>query len=313
MSLGEIEKVIWWFTIVFLLCFYLALAVAPVRLFMGYGELGKEIDTERGLSRIRLTLIGGGPLFIAYFLAIGKLKKSKNVKKWFALVVLFFVTIVLQLGRQAILLSLLLGVLFYMKEMSFFKKVGVIGLICGSALLVPILAPTIIEGLQGRTNQEIEAQQEGEDNVRIAAYKFYFTEVSRNVLNDVFGNGMFTLGKSKYGHFIDYYGRSRGLIPNDVGYASIFLYFGFFGLLIFLSILWLVLWTSVPPEYEYAKFYVYFLFLGNVAGSTLLGTIPTFCMALYIISLGKRKLQYMKRLAAPPKNIYGSSEGSLAI
>ncbi|MFD1771567.1 hypothetical protein [Sphingobacterium suaedae] len=295
LKLKETEYIIWWFTAIFILCFYLALAAAPTRLFLGYGEIGKEIDTDRGLSRIRLTLIGGGPLYLAFFLAINKLKTSRKKWKWISLIVLFFLTIVLQLGRQAIVISSFLGILLYLKEAGFGKKLVSILVLSGLIFLLPIIASNIFQGLQERTNQELESQEDGEDNVRIAAYKFYFNDVSRNILNDLFGNGMFSLGKSRYGDFVDKNGRSQGMIPADVGYASIFLYFGAVGLLFFFIILYRVIRLKVPPTFSYAKYYIYFLFLGNIAGSTLLGTIPTLCLALYILSKGQ--LFYQAKLS----------------
>lgn len=303
LKLQQAEYVLWWFTLLFILCFYLALAAAPTRLFLGYGELGKEIDSERGLSRIRLTLIGGGPLYLAFFMAINKLRSSANRWKWIGLLALFSITIVLQLGRQAILIAMLLGVLLYLKDAGWGKKIMTVLLMASLLFVIPLLFSSIFEGLQQRTTQELESQEDGEDNVRIAAYKFYFNDVSRNVLNDLFGNGMFSLGKSRYGDFVDKHGRSQGLIPADVGYASIFLYFGLAGLLFFGLLLYRVLRLRVPPAFAYAKYYIYFLFLGNIAGSTLLGTIPTLCLALYILSKGhlfyiaqqpKKTLSYAK-------------------
>lgn len=147
LKLKETEYIIWWFTAIFILCFYLALAAAPTRLFLGYGEIGKEIDTDRGLSRIRLTLIGGGPLYLAFFLAINKLKTSRKKWKWISLIVLFFLTIVLQLGRQAIVISLFLGILLYLKEAGFGKKLVSILVLSGLIFLLPIIASNIFQGL----------------------------------------------------------------------------------------------------------------------------------------------------------------------
>lgn len=286
LKIKEMENIIWWFVLIFLACFYLALAVSPIRLFLGYGEIGKDLSDARGMSRIRLTLIGGGPLYIAYFLSISRLKMSTKKWKWLTIVLVLFVTIVLQLGRQAILFSAVFGMLLYLKGTSFSRKIAATILVVFAIYLVPLIAGSVFEGLKERTEQELDSQEEGEDNVRIAAYKFYFSDVSRNILNDVFGNGFFSLGKSKYGDFVDKYGRSQGLLPADVGYASIYLYFGAFGLLVFGLILIRVLRIKVPDDYQYAKYYIYFLYFGNIAGSTLLGTIPTFCLALYILSKG---------------------------
>ena len=44
----------------------------------------------------------------------------------------------------------------------------------------------------------------------------------------------------------------------------------------------------------YVKYYIYFLMLGNIAGSPLIGTIPTYCMAvyiLYVLELNNNKIE----------------------
>ena len=132
------------------------------------------------------------------------------------------------------------------------------------------------------------AQVEGKEYVRITAYRFYMTEVSPSTFTALFGNGQYSAGKSGYADFIDRYGRSEGLFPADVGYASIYLFFGAAGVLIFFLLLLRVSSIKLQEQYRYARYYIYFLFLGNIAGSTLLGSIPILCIALYIISKNKK-------------------------
>lgn len=299
LKVSEIENVLWWFLLIFIVCFYIALAVAPTRLFLGYGEIGKDIDMERGMSRIRLTHIGAGPLYLCFFLAISKLKYAVKKKNWLLLVFVLFVTIVLQLGRQAILFSAVFGLLLYLQGISVFKKIIIVGAIAGVVYIIPLIAGSIFQGLKDRTEQELESQEDGEDNVRIAAYRLYTTGISRNILNDIFGNGLPSLGKSTYGEYIDKNGRDNGLIPNDVGYASLYLYYGFVGMVLFLFILVKVMRIRVDKQYSYAKYYIYFLYCGNVAGSTLLWTIPTICLALYILSKGNLYHQFKQNQIKP--------------
>lgn len=284
-KMEAIEKFIWVFIAIYLVCFYLGLAVSPFRLFKGYGELDKEIDTSRGISRIRLTLIGAGPLYLAYFLTISKIKYAFH-KKWVLLCVLLFVTIVLHLGRQAIIFSFILGLLYFMDNLSIMKRILVISGFIGAFWVILLVSP-VISALIEKSETEYSGQKEGDENPRVGAYRFYFTDVSPNVITDLLGSGRYSLGKSKYGQFIDKYGRSQGYVPADVGYASIFLYFGFVGLYLFFRLLLKTLRTKVPNEFAYAKYYIVFLFLGNIAGSTLLGTVPVLCVALYVINISR--------------------------
>ncbi|MEJ2905703.1 O-antigen ligase family protein [Pedobacter panaciterrae] len=288
-KMNEVERFIWVFVAIYLVCFYVGLAVSPFRLFKGYGELDKEIDTSRGISRIRLTLIGAGPLYLAYFLSISKIKYAFN-KKWVVVCVVLFVTIVLHLGRQAIIFSFILGLLYFLDNLSLMKRLLVVfGFV--AAFWVLLIVSPVISALIEKSETEYSGQKEGDENPRVGAYRFYFTEVSPNVITDLLGNGRYSLGKSKYGDFIDKYGRSQGYVAADVGYASIFLYFGFVGLFLFFKLLISTLRTRVPNEFAYAKYYIFFLFLGNIAGSTLLGTVPVLCVALYVINIS-RELVY---------------------
>lgn len=277
-----IEKIIWVFCILFVLCFFAALAVAPQRLFLGYGELDKEIDVSRGLSRIRLTLIGAGPLYLAYFMSLNKYKIAKEIT-WLAVSVFLFVVIVLQLGRQSIFYSFLLTLMFFSVHFSLKKRIFFI-FIAASVSLYMISYDPIVTALLQKTHAQYEQYVEGQkEEVRIAAYKFYAMDVSPSVFTTIFGNGVYSLNKSRYGNFVEFYGRMRGYIPADVGYAVIILFFGIFGVAVFILIFLKVLRQKVPERYLYAKYYIAFLMLGSITGNTLLGSIPTYCMALYVL------------------------------
>lgn len=291
-KIDTIEIVIWIFCVIFLVCFFYALFRAPTRVFAGYGELGKEIDTSRGIYRIRLTIIGGGPLYLAYFCALVKYKNTKR-KRWLAATLFLLAVIVMQLGRQSILFSVLVSVFFLLSKTQWKKK----ALLLTAGLTVWYLLPDnmIINKMMKLTQNQYEAQVlESKEDIRLSAYKFYLFDVSPSFFNIVFGNGMYALGKSDYGNFIDRYGRGNGYIPADVGYASIYLFFGIFGLGIFALITIRVLNQHVPESYIYAKMYIIFLMLGSFAGDTLLGSIPTLCMALYILDRLDRTIKTAK-------------------
>lgn len=289
----EVEKAIWAFLLIYIFCFYAALAVAPTRIFTGYGELEKAIDTERGMARIRLTLIGAGPLYIGFFLAISRFKKTQQ-KIWVLYSAIIFLTIVFQLGRQAIFYSFILGLLYYLDNLRLINKVF-ISLIFASGLWLLVNFNPVISALIEKSETEYAGQNDGDENARIGAYKFYLFEVSPNVITSIIGNGQYSLGKSEYGDYIDRYGRSQGYIPADVGYASIYLYFGIFGILIFIALIVAVLRLNVASEFLYLKYYIVFLYTGNVAGSTLLGSVPLLCLALYLLRYSNYNLKMKKK------------------
>nr|WP_294875465.1 hypothetical protein [uncultured Pedobacter sp.] len=156
-EMEEVERFIWVFVAIYLVCFYVGLAVSPFRLFKGYGELDKEIDTSRGISRIRLTLIGAGPLYLAYFLSISKIKYAFS-KKWVVVCVVLFVTIVLHLGRQAIIFSFILGLLYFLDSLNLMKRLLVVfGFV--AAFWVLLLVSPVISALIEKSETEYSGQK----------------------------------------------------------------------------------------------------------------------------------------------------------
>jgi hypothetical protein len=284
-----IEKIVWIFSIIFAICFIYAFIKAPNRVFAGYGG-ADDIDDSRGLFRIRLTIIGAGPIYLAYFMALSKYMSS-GYKKWLVYALLLLVIIALQLGRQAILLTSILGFLYVFKKASFFKKILVIGVVY-SLIWYSFTQIPFVSKLVEVSEAQIQ-RTDDDDDVRLKAYNFYMIEMPTNVFTGIFGKGMYTLQRGNYyGDYINKYGRDKGLISADVGYAFIYMLFGVSGLVLFFLILIKVIFQKIPEEFMYLKYYIYFLMLGNIAGSPLIGTIPTFCMAVYILYVlnNKKKL-----------------------
>ena len=293
LSIDFIERLVWWLTVVYMVCFTYALLKAPMKVFLGYGEIDKDLNNARGLFRIRLTLIGAGPLYLAFYMAISKYLKTK-LSKWLIITIILFVYIALQLGRQSILISLVLGFLFLFTKVSFFKKI-LITLVCYGVIWFSIISVPFISKMLEETENQVNYNKD-EDDIRIKAYKFYMVEMTTNPFTGLFGKGMYTLvDNNPYGDYINTYGRNKGLIPSDVGYAKIYLLFGVSGLLIFFIIFYRTLKQKVPEEYLYVKYYIFSLMIGSVAGSPLLGTIPIYCMAVYILYVLKNK-KYNKKL-----------------
>ena len=279
----DLEYICWVFTILFALCFIGAYAVAPTKIFTGYGELEKGLDTSRGIARIRLTTIGGGALYFCYFLSINKYINKRSFKA-LCIALFLFALIVLQLGRQAIIISLILTVVMILREVSVLKKMLIISFLYIATTLI-INNVTVIKNLVEITEEQVESNNEDESDIRILSYKFYMLDFPGTIQTTLFGHGMYSLkeGSGDYGDYINKYGRDYGLIPADVGYAFIYLIFGALGLILMGFILRRVFFIKVFKEYEYARYYVFFLFLTSVAGNSILSNIPLLCFSLYIL------------------------------
>ncbi len=279
-----IERAIYILSIIYSVCFILALIVYPNRLFLGYGEVEKAIDTSRGFPRIRLTLIGLAPIFFTYFYSLSLLKVRKSKKAIF-LVVSMYVLIILQLGRTPIVLTTFLGLWYLTNNVNFFKKIIIASSVC-LFLWVVYENVSVVSDLVDYSLNDYERSSE-EENIRIGSYRFYMTEVSNDWYTQFFGNGQYSLGKSRFGDFVDRFGRSNGYIPADVGYAYIYLNFGVLGIFVFVLLLIKSLTIKIDKRYSYIKYYMIFLFLVNFTGNAILGGLPFVILSLYIIDKAK--------------------------
>lgn len=268
----------------FAFCFVVAFLVYPVQIFRGYG-ISDEILTDRGLQRIRLTIMGGAPIYFTFFYAISKVKQSVS-KKWMLILIACFCLVVLQLGRMSIALTFALGTFYYLSNRKWYYKVFVIAFfffsISNYAIKIPVINQLVVY------SQEHEGDSD-EDNVRVLSFEYYTTKYSERLGSKLIGNGMYSIGNSDYGNSVNY-ARSLGLIPADVGYAFIFLIFGFVGLGLYACLLLYCLWVKIPIQYVYLKYYLVFLYLSNVSGNTLLGCIPYICVVSYIIDKVRTKI-----------------------
>lgn len=283
-SARDIENGFYYASIVFLILFFVSHLVYPLRLVRGFGEINGIVDTSRGIPRIRLTLMGVAPIYFLYFFYINRIQEHFSIKRFVACAFLFSV-IVMQLGRFSIALSLVLGIFLYLKNVSFAKKLAS-ALCCIAVLYIMIEYVPMVSNM---INLTMEQKEEGNDYVRAMAYDFYLHDVSPNLLTDIFGNGQYSLGKSPLGDYIDKNGRSFGLIPADVGYAYIFVNFGYLGWLFWLLIFAFVMFAKLPEKYVYVKYYVLFLYLSNFMGNTLLGGIHLLAISIYMIDKIKIK------------------------
>jgi hypothetical protein len=277
---AAVEKAIWIFCVIYLVFYFYAFINAPTVIFEGYGS--EIIDTSRGgLPRIRLTLIGAGPLYLGFFLALSRFKEKDNWM-WLCVAVLLFVIIIMHLGRQAIFFGSVLGVFLLVYKLPFKKKLFSIVCVAIFSWAVLFNNPLIVE-LYERTHSQYERHLDKGD-IRFNAYQFYLFDVSSHWFQIVFGNGRYVYDKgSSYGDFIRLNGSLRGYIPADVGYAQIYLMFGLFGITLFVWLFIRVWLQKIPQRFIYLKIYIFFLALCSIAGSAILGSLPTFCMALYAL------------------------------
>ena len=247
-------------------------------------RLGDDADTSRGMVRFRLA--GGCMLYLSYFICLNKYRFERKYK-YLALMILFFAMMFFQLTRQLIVISLLVTIIYI-----FANRIKWLMLIVGVSLLffksIQNIDPNKIsyEPLRAMvvlSIQQAEENESGEENIRITAYKYFFSDLSPNIITSIFGNS-FPHSESQYGK-VEEKLTSQGLFLSDVGYAEIYVNFGIIGLALYVFLFILCSFAKLPPELLYAKLYMIFIALYTITSNyyTMIDGQITIAICVYII------------------------------
>ncbi len=289
-SQDALEKYILVFGFLYIILWSYAMMKVPEIVFGHMGEDG-IFDESRGM--IRINFVGRGNLIIAFFLCLNKFKNT-NLKKWLLLAALFFVFNVFQVTRQLILWPVIVGIgylLWNRKKWCF----GVITFVITLYLFLPTLKfsdDSIWGSMINLSERQAKSQQSGDDDIRIKAYRYFFSEWHDNPLTFLLGTGQ-PHGASKFGLW--YQNKvmvGQNYFLSDVGYASMYASYGLIGLL-----LWVILYIKgvklkVSRTLDYTRMWFAFLILANIAAAWYDKPdflIPTL-ICLYL--MGQDKINY---------------------
>lgn len=247
-------------------------------------RLDDDFDDSRGMVRFRLD--GGCMLYLAYFICLNKFRCEKKYK-YLVLTVLFFAMMFFQLTRQLIVISLLVSLLYL-----FSHKIKLLLLLIGVSLIlfnsIQNIDPNKITYAPLRsmvvlTIQQAEENESGEENIRITAYKYFFSDLSPNIFTSLFGNS-FPHSESQYGR-VEEKLKSQGLFLSDVGYAEIYVTLGFIGMVLYVLLFLTCSLAKMPSKFLYAKLYMIFMALYTVASNyyTMIDGHLTIAICVYII------------------------------
>ena len=144
------------------------------------------------------------------------------------------------------------------------------------------------------TEQQIENNNTGEEDVRIRMTKYFFTEFNDNILQDILGNGV-NGANSAYTAKVNACG-DRGLCITDVLYPNIFMFFGYIGLLIYGMLFWTVFRLKVSKEGLFARLYILYGLLIGFTNTMLLLSSFIFSMCLYVLRIESRGKQSISKM-----------------
>jgi hypothetical protein len=285
-DLGFIEKVLWFFCIHYVLLWMYGVYKAPELVF-GLDRDG-QVSDERGF--FRLFIPGKTIIVLGYFMALNKYNDSKKIK-WIGVAALLFAVIVMHVIRQVIAISLIVGVLYVIRENKNKLLFGFIALV--GFMIASNLEPaedSVLGKLVTMSEEQIERNQTEEEDIRVQEYRYFFTSYSRNIATVILGNG-FAHTEGPFGAMEWKLGQEKYFFASDVGYAEIFIRLGLVGLLSYCLLFYKVVRQRVPARYMYAKLYMVYLIFANVAASWVFHDTIIICFCLYILEYCYQKEQ----------------------
>lgn len=280
--LDVIEKFIFIMGIAYCVAWTIGFVTIPSPLFGSFrGEEEGIVDLERGIARMYIP--GKATLVLAFFLSLTKFS-YEGKKKYLLVGILFYIFIVLQLVRQIITLSLVIGILFLLKKaQSRIYVLIILGVIYISGINNYISDNIVVHEMSKLTVSQLDAQTK-EDNIRIKAYKFFFSEYKKNIVTVFLGNGI-PHTEGSYGQRLKRMNES-GYYLSDVGYPMMYVVTGLVGLFFYLAVFLLCSLRHCRKEYMFARlFMIYFLF-ANVTAAWYAKVDGVICICICVYLLG---------------------------
>ena len=259
-----LEKIVVAYGIAYILLYFFQLSQAPTVLF-GKSLWGDEFTVDRGV--IRIIFPGAGVFLLSIFMAINKITSgAKGRIFWMVLAFFGLIIPVMQVTRQFIFGVFLMYLIHLTRHQHLLQRTLTVG---GVMVFLFILLNAGIAQIEG----VIEAGQRdanlGKDYIRVSAGNYFLTDFSPNLPTQIFGNGVPSWGFSRYGNFIEQLGLSRGYFLSDVGLIAVYAMFGVFAVLGFL-LMWIKSFTiPLPDEYQYLKYYLWYLLLTSFTWFTV--------------------------------------------
>lgn len=270
----DIEKIIITLGVLYILVYVITFLSYPTPVF---GNI-ESVSTDRGFERFRLS--GKGFLFLFSFYSLGQLLVKKKIW-WLSIYFITMVAIIMTLARSLIIASFFISVLFILRKTSFFNKF--IASVFISCFLYLITQMNFFQLLVEQTKGETENV---EDNIRVLSASYYLKDFSPDIFTRIFGNGEPSLGSS-YMRYNFYLETELGFYQSDVGYIGLYSKFGLMAIIAYLILIYRTFKLSIPDEYLYCKYFLYFIFLISIIISAPFSAsfIPSICFASYILSL----------------------------
>lgn len=288
-SESDLYKAILCFCVVYLLLYVAAVFHAPNFLFDPSGGVGFE-SIEQGRGWYRIKIVGDGFVHLMLYWQINKYVINRK-KSNMLLAIMCFIMVLLSLSRQHMLIAFCLSFFFLLKNSSWAMRFGVLAIML-FVFLYLLPQSDIYNSLLDLTTSQLDKNDNGKDDVRILAYKFYIG-YNENILQDILGNGIFH-SDSKWGQSIYRIMIERGYVLADVGLVSLFFYYGYLGCAIILRFLFMIFSSNLDKAHTFVKYYVLSVILGTVFSHTFDMCLLQLSIIYYMIFINNKRHVYAR-------------------
>ena len=258
---------------------YLICIAADLLSFPNFLFGGGHYDPIRGGIRINVPGMFMNSFVFFYSLSQYKLHQSKKYIIW-ALV--SYIGIWALLGRQTIVFSTILGLLFILHGVR--SKIRYFILIGGFIVLILPNIPLVKSMMEMQKMENENNYINDTEDIRTLDYKFFVLEYPRNMYQYMFGMGVNAKG-TDFGNEIEGLFEDYHYNKEDAGWAGFFFSYGLFSTLLLVVVILRCLFLKVPSRYLFVKYQLLFIALSAIAGGTNLyhGEYMIYMLCFYYI------------------------------
>ena len=266
-----------------------ALYQAPIPIFSV--DQDRQLNDDRGIFRI--AIMNRACIMMALFYSVNRWIVIKK-KIFLVLSILMFVLIVLMTIRQYIVISAFVVTFYLFKKIRYIWLYAIMGLLLLNFVSISIPKDTILGRLIELSERQAIDNKYGETNVRILEYEYYFFEFPQNVITSLLGNGI-PHSDSSYGLKESRLNDVKRFFRSDVGYANLYLLIGIVGILVVFQLIYYTIKYKVNDEMVYAKMFMFYVALANIASAAFTFDILFVCIAVYLIDKSKSQVLLLNK------------------
>ena len=276
--IAQLERIVFIYGWIYIIL-YIYQFTHSSQVYFGFREEFKE---DRGV--IRILFPGAGVFFLGYFIALNKVMEKHSYRWIFILYILAGIAVtVLQVTKQSIALLLLITIFHLLRKVSTIKKVAVL---VASAVIAIVVLNSDNPVSKGIIESQKDNVSDGSQNIRVMASEYFIADFSPNLVSRILGNGFPNL-TSNYGKYVTMLEDNYGYYLTDVGVVGMYAMFGIIPLMAYLFIFIKGLLMSVPPEFQYVKYYLFLILATSLTSDSIFSVsfLITNVFVLYIFQV----------------------------